>query len=190
MKPVVARFLRKDCLSSAKRTLHVLEFEVKFQDGQIESLELEMDENYQEIIRAKLSRASTFYTELEATNTWQIDLLTSWKEGGDVPEENALYQFTDLTNDHFRCERKHCEFLNPHFRKNSAVSFFPRDKNEPSRFEKADSSRMDWKMSACEMIAWFCFPIVGWAYLAYYAICTTCYSTADEVPKIDQYSYS
>ncbi|MBA2656150.1 MAG: hypothetical protein H0U70_04105 [Tatlockia sp.] len=47
-----------------------------------------------------------------------------------------------------------------------------------------EDQNKNWEMSACEKISWFCFPIVGWAYLIYYYICTSCYSTAniDEEP--------
>ncbi|MBA2651697.1 MAG: hypothetical protein H0U73_05470 [Tatlockia sp.] len=47
-------------------------------------------------------------------------------------------------------------------------------------FSLLDESASPWEMSACEMIAWGCFPIVGWAYLLYYAIHHYCCSIEKE----------
>ncbi|MBA3535751.1 MAG: hypothetical protein H0T84_03940 [Tatlockia sp.] len=58
-------------------------------------------------------------------------------------------------------------------------------KNESSAYPLSEEEKnMNWEMSACEKICWFCIPIIGWAYLMYYYICTTCCSTAivDEEP--------
>ncbi len=33
-----------------------------------------------------------------------------------------------------------------------------------------------WEMSGCEMLGWFCLPVIGWAYLLAYAIYCSCYS--------------
>ncbi|MBA2652650.1 MAG: GTP-binding protein [Tatlockia sp.] len=65
-----------------------------------------------------------------------------------------------------------------------ANSFFP--SINPSNSE----SNTKWKMSAWEKLAWFCLPVVGWAYLAYYYIYTTCYKPTFIVKGYDSDSLS
>ncbi|MBA2657154.1 MAG: hypothetical protein H0U70_09275 [Tatlockia sp.] len=65
----------------------------------------------------------------------------------------------------------------------SGASGRPREtdiRNEAPKEKNTNS----WEMSGCEMLGWFCLPVIGWAYLLAYAVYCSCYS--EEIESTNQ----
>ncbi|MBA2657272.1 MAG: hypothetical protein H0U70_09890 [Tatlockia sp.] len=161
IKPTLARFLRKDKLISTTngKEFYLLEFQVKSSQGQVRTLRLDMDINFEFIQSASLSATDKLNLPLDPSATWHIDLFTLWKNEGQLDARKYLYSFTKHDNNHYLCDisKPVDEAIDSFFIEGSSKDdsfftslstcfscFFPPDKVfKPYVFDKRNDSKLD-----------------------------------------------